>query len=99
MRIPVTLSQYIGKNFINKVGVVFFVMMATIILFDSLELVRRAHSKEVPFGIIIQMALLKTPTIIQKVVPFAILIGGILSFSKLTRTSELVAASLNTNLS
>ncbi|MDA0781989.1 MAG: LPS export ABC transporter permease LptG [Rickettsiales bacterium] len=92
MRLPITLSIYISKNFIGRVGVVLFVMMVTIILFDSLELVRRAYSKDVPIGIILQMTLLKLPTIVQKVVPFAILIGGILSFSKLTRTSELVVA-------
>jgi lipopolysaccharide export system permease protein len=92
MRLPITLSTYIGKHFIGRVSVVFFIMMFTIILFDSLELIRRAYSKEVPLPVILQMTLLKMPTIIQKVVPFAILIGGILSFSKMTRTSELIVA-------
>lgn len=92
MRIPITLSKYIGKHFIARVGIVFLVMMSTIILFDSLELIRRAYAKEVPLSIILQMALLKAPTIIQKIVPFAILLGGILSFAKMTSTSELVVA-------
>lgn len=92
MILPITFSKYVGKHFISRVAIVFFILMVTIILIDSLELVRRAYSKEVPVGIILQMTLLKMPTIIQKVVPFAILLGGILSFSKLTSSSELVVA-------
>ena len=92
MKIPVTLSKYVGRQFIIGVGVVFAVLTAMILLFDTLEMVRRAYSRDVPFGIVLEMTLLKLPTIIQKVIPFAILLGGILSFSRLTRTSELIVA-------
>jgi len=92
MKIPVTLSKYIGRNFVMSVGLVLAVIAGIIILFDVLELIRRSYSKDVPFRIIIEMTLLKLPTILQKVVPFAVLLGGILSFSRLTRSSELIVA-------
>ncbi len=92
MKIPLTFAKYIGKHFILGVGVVFCLVVGIIILFDMLELVGRASNKNIPFGIIFEMVLLKLPFIIQKIIPFAILLGGILSFSRLTRTSELIVA-------
>lgn len=92
MRIPLTLSKYIGKQFLLGIGLVFAVITGMILLFDMLEIVRRTHSKNVPLGIIIEMTIMKMPTILQKIIPFAILLGGILSFSRMTRTSELIVA-------
>lgn len=92
MRIPVTLSKYIGRHFLANVGIVFGVLAGLILLFDTLELIRRSNAKDIPFAIVLEMAIMKMPTIVQKVIPFAILLGGILSFAKLTRTSELIVA-------
>lgn len=92
MRIPVILSKYLGKNFLLGVGIVMVVLSALIIMFDTLEMLRRSHSKEIPLTIIIQMVLLKLPTMLQEIMPFAVLLGGILSFARMTKTSELVVA-------
>jgi lipopolysaccharide export system permease protein len=90
--IPLTLSKYIGKQFILSVSIVLTVMISTIILFDALELARKAYLKDVPVEIILQMTVFKLPTMVQTIIPFAILIGGILGFAKMTRTSELIIA-------
>ncbi len=90
MIIPVTLSVYIGKKFISGTALVFATLMLIIFLFDSVELMRRGLAREVPIGIIIEMSLLKLPSMAQEMLPFAILLGGILSFARLTATSELV---------
>ncbi|MCC2645207.1 MAG: lptG [Rickettsiaceae bacterium] len=92
VKIPFTLSRYIGKQFLTGVAIVLSVLVTLIILFDTLELIKSASSKNVPFGVIIELVFLKLPTIIQKIIPFAILLGGILTFSRLTRTSELIVA-------
>ncbi len=92
MKIPVTLSVYIGKHFVIGVGVVFSVLVGLILLFDSVEMIRRAYSKDVPFAIILEMVIMKAPTLIQEIMPFTILLGGILAFTRLTKTSELVVA-------
>jgi lipopolysaccharide export system permease protein len=90
MRIPLTLSLYIGRRFLAGSALVFATFVAIIFLFDFVELMRRGLSRDVPIGIIIQMGLLKLPSMVQQVLPFAVLLGGILSFTKLTATSELV---------
>lgn len=92
MRIPVTLSVYIGRHFITSAAIVFAVLMGLIMLFDTLEMLRRTYSRDVPIGIIIEMVIMKIPSLMQQVIPFAVLLGGILSFSRLTRSSELVVA-------
>ena len=92
MRIPIALSKYVGKQFLLGVAVVMSVLVALIVTFDLLELLRRTSSKEVPASVVIQMVLLKLPSMIQEIIPFAILLGGILAFSKMTKTSELVVA-------
>jgi lipopolysaccharide export system permease protein len=90
--IPVTLSKYVGKQFLLGVGIVFAVLIGIIMIFDTLEILRRAYSKEVPVRIMLEMTIMKVPTMAEKIAPFAILLGGILSFSRMTRTSELIVA-------
>lgn len=90
MKIPVRLAKYISKNFIMNCGIVFAVMAGIIVLFDTLEMVKRTNTKDVPFRIIMELVLLKFPSITEEVLPFTILLGGILTFTKLTRSSELV---------
>jgi len=92
MRLPITISLYIGKQFLIGIGTVLAVLVGLIITVDFLEIIRRSYSKEVPFGTVLDMVFLKLPGMIQEVMPFAILLGGILAFSRLTRSSELVVA-------
>ena len=52
-----------------------------------------SHSKtDVGFVTIIQIAFMRLPNLLQKVAPFAVLFGAILSFVKLTKSRELVVA-------
>lgn len=90
MKIPVTLSVYIGKKFLSGSLLVFATLMGIIFLFDFVELMRRGLLRDVPIGIIIELGLLKLPSMVQQILPFTILLGGILSFTRLTATSELV---------
>lgn len=94
MRLPLILSLYIGRHFILSVLTVLGIMLLIIGLIELLELVRRASDAPhpVPFLIIIEMCLLKLPTTAEKIYPFSFLIGGMVTLSRLTRTSELVVA-------
>lgn len=91
MNLSSTLSLYFGRQFIYGVGLVFLVFIATIFVFDLVELLRRGAAKEqAELGILVEMALLKLPFMAQKAVPFAVLIGAMLTFGRLTRHHELV---------
>lgn len=89
MRLSLTLSLYIVRQFLFGVLMVLAVFGMLIFMLDMLELVKRASNKDIPFLVLVEMGLLKFPQVGQKVLPFAILIGTVLSYSKLTRTQEL----------
>lgn len=91
MRLSTTLSFYIGRNFLLNFMVLFGLFMLLIMLFDTVELMRRAAAKpNVPFSLVLEMAFLKLPLMGQKIFPFAVLFGGMAAFWRLTRNHELV---------
>ena len=91
MRLSTTLSVYIGRNFLLSFVVLFGLFLLLILLFDTVELMRRAAAKpNVSFSLVMEMALLKLPHMGQQVFPFAVLFGGMMAFWRLTRTHELV---------
>lgn len=94
MRLPMTLSFYIGRHFLLTVLSTIAVMLVIVGLMELLELVRRAGNATRPigFGLLIEMTLLKLPTTAEKIYPFAVMIGGMITLTRLTRTSELVVA-------
>ena len=92
MRLPITLSLYLGRHFLFAVLATIGVVLAIVGVLELLELVRRTADapRAVPFSILLQMALLKLPTTAEKIYPFAVMIGGMITLSRLTRSSELV---------
>lgn len=88
-----TLSLYIARRFLAGFLLILAAIAAIVFLIDVVELLRRGAGREdVTFELVLQLALLKLPRMIEKVVPFAILFGGLYTFWRLTRTSELVVA-------
>jgi lipopolysaccharide export system permease protein len=62
-------------------------------LFDFIELLRRSTSKpDATFALVSEIAALRLPYISMQILPFAVLLGGILCFWRLTRSSELIVA-------
>lgn len=93
MRLSPTLSVYIGRQFLVGIGIAFLGLVFLILVFDLVELTRRAAGRpEVGTMMVLQMALLHLPHLSERVIPYAVLIGVMLALSHLTRTSELVIA-------
>lgn len=92
MRLPLTLSLYVGRQFLWAVLLTLAIMIGIIAMIELLELVRRAAEAPhtVPFGIVLQLMLLKLPTSAEKIYPFTFMIGSMIALGRLTRTSELV---------
>jgi lipopolysaccharide export system permease protein len=91
MRTSLTLSNYLGKQFLIAMGGVFCAFASVAFLLDFVELLRRSQSKdEATINVMLAMSLYKLPTLAQQVLPFAILFGGMLAFWRLTRNQELV---------
>ncbi len=91
MHLSSTLSVYIGRQFLwNFLGLLGIILLI-VLLFDSIELLRRTHSRpNVSLQDIMQLALLKLPYMGHKIFPFAALFGGMLTFWRLARHQELV---------
>lgn len=93
MRLSPTLSIYIGRQFLVALASVAASIMGVILLFDTVELIRRAAGQaDVGIGAILGMAVLKLPQMIHVVLPFAVMIGAMVTFWRLTRSHELVVA-------
>jgi lipopolysaccharide export system permease protein len=93
MRFSTTLSIYISRVFTASVLVVLAGLALLVMLFDFIELLRRAATRpDVTFGLVTTIALLKIPYWILQILPFAVLLGGIVAFWRLTRSSELIVA-------
>ncbi len=90
MHLPIKISFYIARQFLQSFLLVFAVITCIIFLVDILELIRRAYNKDVPFSILMEMVLFKFPITLQKFAPFAALVASVLTYSKLTRSNELV---------
>ena len=88
MKLPLTLSLYIGRSFLFWICVTIAAIIIIIGLLDLMELFRRTASKNVPVLTVLQMMLLKLPNMMEKVLPYCVLIGGILAHNSLARSNE-----------
>src|SRR5882757_1877392 len=93
MTATVTLSLYIVRQFALSVVGMLLALSGLVSMFDFIELLRRSASlPDATFGIVSQIAALRLPYFAMQILPFAVLLGGILCFWRLTRSSELIVA-------
>lgn len=86
-----TLTFYFARQIAFWLAVVFLSLASITELFDVIELLRRAAAKsDVTSAIVIKMALLKMPYLVQEMLPFAILFGAMFAFWKLAKANELI---------
>ncbi|MCA0199481.1 MAG: LPS export ABC transporter permease LptG [Proteobacteria bacterium] len=90
-RVTPTLSVYLGWHFILAFVGLLAVISGLILLFDTIELMRRAVGDEnLAFGTVLGMALLKMPHTVQAVLPFTVMIAMMFALFRLSRSHELV---------
>jgi len=86
-----TLSRYLGRQYLLWF-VVFLVGLSGIIyLFEVAELLRRsANNNMTTLPIVLEMGSYKLPDTIEKILPFVVLFSVMFTFWRLTRNQELV---------
>lgn len=93
MTFPLTLSAYVARRFAAMVLALLAALTLLVALFDLIELQRRAAARpEVGFAMVAEIAGLRLPFVMLQILPFAVLLGGIAAFWRLTRSSELIVA-------
>lgn len=86
-----TLYQYLARQFLVAVGIVFTGFAFLTFSIDVVDLLDRTGDRHVPTVAVISMALLQLPDLSLKLLPFAVLLGGIFAFVRLSRSHELQA--------
>jgi lipopolysaccharide export system permease protein len=93
VHLATTLSLYVARVFCFFVLAMLAALTAVVALFDLIELLRRSAMRpEATFGVVVEIAALRLPWAAMQILPFAVLLGGILAFWRLTRSSELIVA-------
>ena len=90
MRVSFILGRYLARSYILNLFMMLFALLAVVYLFDTVELLRRAGKRDVPFSMVLHMGILKLPEIGQMLLPFAILFSAMFTFWQLTKRRELV---------
>lgn len=93
MTLTPTLSFYVGRGFLAATVATLAGLTGLVALFDFIELLRRAATRpDVGFDVPATVAALRLPFVALQILPFAVLLGGIIAFWRLTRSSELIVA-------
>lgn len=93
MRQSTTLSLYFGRHFLVAILTVLVVLAVLAFSFDAVEMLRRASGRaDATLDLVFEMSLLKLPSLMTKLFPFAVLFGGMLALSRLTRSQELTVS-------
>ncbi len=88
-----TLGRYIAGRFVKGILVAFLFFFAIVYLGDFLELFRRSTERQGFTPATAALAsLLRAPSIVELMLPFAVLAGSIWAFLSLSRKLELVVA-------
>ena len=86
-----TLYRYLARQFLLGVAMIYSAFLLLAFSIDVVDLINRTSGHEVPSAVIVGMALLQLPDLGQKLLPFAVLLGGVFCFVRLSRSQELVA--------
>lgn len=90
MRIPVTLSRYLSRQFVYFFAVILLGLLSVVFVGEALELLRRAAAHDdVSFALVLQMAAFKLPGTAQIMLPSVVLFASLYFFWRFTRTHEL----------
>ncbi len=86
-----TLYRYLARQFLLGVGMIYGAFLLLAFSIDVVNIIDRTSGRGVASGVIVGMALLQLPDLGQKLLPFAVLLGGVYCFVRLSRSQELVA--------
>jgi lipopolysaccharide export system permease protein len=90
-RFSSTLSLYLARHFATAFLVVLGVIVGLVMLFDTIELLRRTIAVEdAGLKVVLTMVFLKMPHTMQDTLPFIVMVAMMFALFRLARSSELV---------
>lgn len=87
-----TLAIYLGRRYFTSLFMTTMLLSALVFLLDFIEITRRLSSKvDVGGDIAMRLVFLKMPDMILQIAPFAVLLGTLTCFARLSKDQELIA--------
>lgn len=86
-----TLYRYLARQFLIGVGVVFAGVLFLAWSIALVDLLNHTAGRHMDTSLVIGMSLLELPNLGLTLLPFAVLLGGVYSFVRLSRSQELLA--------
>jgi lipopolysaccharide export system permease protein len=87
MKLATIILVYVTRVFLAAVMAMLAGLTVVLVLFDTLELLRRSVGRpNATLGIVTEIAVMRVPWMAMEVLPFAILLGGIVAFWRLARS-------------
>ena len=88
-----TLARYFGLRFLIAVLIVFAGIFVLVTLIDYIEMMRRAGDiPNVSVALVAKTSIYRVPQVVERILPFCILIGAMSCYLNLSRRLELVVA-------
>ena len=88
-----TLARYFGLRFLSAVLLVFAGIFVLVTLIDYIELMRRAGDiPNVSAVLVAKTSFYRVPQVVERILPFCVLIGAMSCYLNLSRRLELVVA-------
>jgi lipopolysaccharide export system permease protein len=87
-----TLARYFGARFLLTFLAIFAGVFGLVMLIDYLEMVRRHADFQAPALLIAKASIYRVPQIVERILPFGVLIAAMSTFLALSRRLELVIA-------
>jgi lipopolysaccharide export system permease protein len=92
MSLTNTLGRYFAGRFVTASLAVFFGLFVLLVFVDYIDLLRRAGSLQVSALVIARASIFRVPQLLERLLPFCILIGAMTCYLALSRRLELVVA-------
>ncbi len=91
MKIFAILSRYINRQLLTNFFIVFFAILGIILLFDSIETLRKyAGRDDISIWIISQIAFTRITKTVEIVFPFVMMVAAMITFWRLSKNNEFV---------
>src|SRR6516162_1773434 len=88
-----TLSRYFAMRFLVSVTGMFLGIFVLVAFVDYIDVMRKvADVPNAPASLVIQMSLSRVPQMMERLLPFSVLVGAMACFFGLSRRMELVVA-------
>lgn len=91
-RFSPTIAIYLGRRYLTSLFITTLLLSALVFLLDFIEITRRLSSKpDIGGDMAMRLVFLKMPDMILQIAPFAVLLGTLTCFARLSKDHELIA--------